>query len=302
MKTISVIITTYNGANCIQQTLRSISAQEGIGSQFDLDICVIDDCSTDKTVELVQALNIPILTTKTNSGGPNKGRNIGLKRATGDYICIADQDDYWHENRLVSLLPFLAQAPIVSSGYTLIDSSINKTIDRIAHNANGFRLFDTNQTFLSKLTRQTSGQNTYLGSLIFHQSLRNVLFEECFGAVDYDWVLRLFHQQKSIEVCDSLYTRYVDGKNLSLNPNYRRQDFYYSLYYIEQLETLYPAETRIAYRKIQGSRARYYYLMGEMKKARFHFKQSEFSAKTALYYFTTFAGRKLVIKHFNVFG
>ena len=74
------------------------------------------------------------------------------------------------------------------------------------------------------------------------------------------------------------------------------------MYYIEQLETLYPAETRIAYRKIQGSRARYYYLMGEMKKARFHFKQSEFSAKTALYYFTTFAGRKLVIKHFNVFG
>jgi glycosyltransferase involved in cell wall biosynthesis len=302
MTTISVIITTFNGSKNISNTLRAILQQEGINKSFQLEIIAIDDCSTDNTLEILKKHPIRIFSTETNSGGPNKGRNIGLAHATGEYICIVDQDDLWHTNRISSVLPYIQKAPIISSGYTLIDTSTGKTIERVAQSKESFVLFEKNSTFLSKLTRSSQGQNTYLGSLLFHRSLRNILFEEHFGKIDYDWVLRLFHQQTSIEICSSLYTRIVDGTNLSLNPTYRRQDFYYSLYFIEQFENLYPTQTRIARKKIHGSRARYYYIMNDMRKARLYFRLAGFSFKNILYYCTTFAGSSFVKKQFNVFG
>lgn len=302
MPTISVIITTFNGSKNINNTLRAILQQEGINSLFELDIIAIDDCSTDNTLEILNEYPIRIFSTETNSGGPNKGRNIGLANAKGDYICIVDQDDVWHTNRISSVLPYIQKAPIISSGYTLIDTSTGKTIERVAQSQEPFIFFEKNSTFLSKLTRSSQGQNTYLGSLLFHRSLRNILFEEHFGKIDYDWVLRLFHQQNSIEICSSLYTRIVDGTNLSLNQTYRRQDFYYSLYFIEQFENLYPTQTRIARKKIHGSRARYYYIMNDMRRARVYFRLAGFSFKNILYYCTTFAGSSFVKKQFNVFG
>lgn len=98
MTTISVIITTFNGSKNINNTLRAILQQEGINSLFELDIIAIDDCSTDNTLEILNEYPIRIFSTETNSGGPNKGRNIGLANAKGDYICIVDQDDVWHTN------------------------------------------------------------------------------------------------------------------------------------------------------------------------------------------------------------
>ena len=35
--------------------------------------------------------------------------------------------------------------------------------------------------------------------------------------IDFDWVLKLFKNQKSVEVCNALYLRKVDSSNLSLN-------------------------------------------------------------------------------------
>ena len=137
---------------------------------------------------------------------------------------------------------------------------------------------------------------------MFEASLKNILFEEIFGAVDYDWVLKLFHQRDSIEVSDVLYLRKVNGKNLSLNESYRKKDFYFSLMFIEEYRDLYPEEVKTASLKIFGTRARYYYLMDNMKLARFYFLRSQLNAKTLLYYLTSFAGSNLIKRNFNVFG
>jgi len=302
MQKVSVILTTFNGEASIEKTITSILTQTGIHERFELELIVIDDCSTDNTVHLLKQYPVRLFSTETNSGGPNKGRNIGLKNATGDYLCIADQDDVWEPHRVISLLPYLAQVPIVTSGYTLLDEYKNKTIKRAKENPSAHVRYDRNQTFLSKLNRDLSGQNTYLGSILYSRTLQSIRFEEHFGVVDYDWILRLFHQQESIEVCDALYVRFVNKNNLSLNDSYRRKDFYYSLYFIEQYQVTYPKETKRAYLKIHGSRARYYYLTGDMKQARFYFLRSKMNAVTLFYYLTTFVGHKWVKNHFNVFG
>lgn len=301
-KTISVIVTTYNSEKTIDRTLNSIMNQVGNGTEFDIELLVIDDCSTDRTIELANQHTPNVLSTGHNSGGPNHGRNLGLQKCMGDYICIADHDDEWKPHKLISQLPFLEQVSIVSSGYSWIDHTRAKTIEKIKPFAPGTIYYDTNETFLNKLTKSLHGQNVYLGSLIYRNELKHIRFEENFGMVDFDWILRLFHGRDSIEVNQSLYNRYVDGSNLSLNEGYRKRDFYFSLMHIEEFANDYPREAKIAYKRLYGSRARYYYLTGNMALSRFYFLRSSWDFKTLGYFLTTFFGAEYVKRKFNVFG
>ncbi len=300
-KLVSVIITTYNSEETIQRTLDSVLNQKGLRKEFDIELIVVDDCSTDKTVEIVKNYDILLLTTDKNSGGPNKGRNMGIKKSSGDYICIVDHDDEWKENRLLSQLPYLEKVPIVTSGHSVIDEKENRKLDKINKSKVDFLYFESNTTFLNRLTKSLAGQNTYLSSIIYRKELKDILFEEIFGMVDFDWILRLFHEKASIEVCESLYNRYVTDTNLSLNEDYRRKDFYFSLMFIEEFMNIYPKEVKTSYKKIHGTRARYYYLINNMKSARFYFLRSQLNLKTLAYYLTSFWGAKYVKRKFNIF-
>lgn len=106
MKTVSVIVTTYNSRKNYSKDLRIYFSQNGNGVEFKIELLVVDDCSTDNTRAILSANSIPFLSTGTNSGGPNKRRNIALQASSGDYICIADHDDLWHSNKIQSLCRF----------------------------------------------------------------------------------------------------------------------------------------------------------------------------------------------------
>lgn len=300
--TISVILTTYNSEQTIERTLRSISCQIGRGELFELEIIVVDDCSTDKTVELVLPFQVRVFTSAKNSGGPNRGRNIGLSHATGDFICIADHDDEWKPDKVKTQLAYTEQVPIVTSGYSIINLQDNKNVDKVRLNSAPSIYFPANKTFRDILVRSIIGQNVYLGSIMFSSSLKHIHFEETFGMIDYDWILRLFKDRDSIEVNQSLYNRYIDGKNLSLNEEYRKRDFYYSLMHIEEYTHSWPREVRIAQKKMYGSRARYYYLMGNMPMARYYFLRSMPNLKNFAYYLTTFWGSEFIKRKYNPFG
>ncbi len=97
---ISVIIPTYNGERTIERAIKSVLSQEG---EFELEILVCDDLSTDRTIEKVLAFdnsNIKVYFNDVHTGGPNAGRNLGIEKAEGDYIAFLDQDDEWVSGKL----------------------------------------------------------------------------------------------------------------------------------------------------------------------------------------------------------
>ena len=99
----SVIIPAYNVSSIIGRAIRSASVQ----TFPPLEILVIDDCSTDDTVEVVRALareipSLRLVSTQAN-GGPSVARNVGLRQAKGDWIALLDADDQWRPNRLKRL-------------------------------------------------------------------------------------------------------------------------------------------------------------------------------------------------------
>ncbi|SJZ56665.1 glycosyltransferase family 2 protein [Anaerorhabdus furcosa] len=89
---ITVIIPIYNGEKHINRCLDSLLNQ--INTNFEL--IVINDGSTDKTISILESYRIKFkdfkIITKENEG-QGVGRNIGIKRARGDYLVFIDSDD-----------------------------------------------------------------------------------------------------------------------------------------------------------------------------------------------------------------
>lgn len=94
---ISVIIPIYNVAEYIGECLDSLLIQ----TFQDFEVIIVDDCSTDNSVEIVESYapkfngRLQLTKTKTNSGGGGYvPRNIGFKLARGNYVYFADADDF----------------------------------------------------------------------------------------------------------------------------------------------------------------------------------------------------------------
>lgn len=102
MPLISVIIPTCNGrARFVDQALASVAAQ----TFQDFELIIVDDTSTDGTLEYIQEMMPQIMTARPNTpivyvqretnGGPSAARNDGAKRANGELLAFLDQDDLW---------------------------------------------------------------------------------------------------------------------------------------------------------------------------------------------------------------
>lgn len=97
---VSIIVPAHNAADTIATTLDSLLAQ----SWTNIEILVVNDCSTDNTQSVVQRYTerddrVQCMKTKQNSG-PYVARNTALKRATGDFITCNDADDWSHPEKI----------------------------------------------------------------------------------------------------------------------------------------------------------------------------------------------------------
>ncbi|HLU93815.1 MAG TPA: glycosyltransferase family 2 protein [Membranihabitans sp.] len=299
--TVSVIVTTYNSEKTIDRTLRSILNQQGIGTEFDIELIVADDCSNDGTVEKIRQYEAKFISTEKNSGGPNKGRNLGLAISTGDFICIVDHDDEWMPHKIITQLTYLKKVPIVTCGYTLCDTNENKKSDQVTRSDSQYIYFEKNHTFLTRLSRDFKEQTAYESGAIYWGGSRNILYEEYSGIVDYDRQLKLYHNRDSIEVSEPLFYRYENNKNLSKSAECWYNDSYISLMAIGQYAARYPKEARHGIRNIFGKLGRYYYLYKDnMTVARFFFWKSDLlDWKTIAFILTSFWGSDYVKKRLN---
>jgi teichuronic acid biosynthesis glycosyltransferase TuaG len=101
MSLVSVIIPTFNADEFIAATIQSVLTQ----SHTDLELFVVDDCSSDDTVKIVREISysdsrLTLIELPENYGGPAGPRNIGVSKAVGKWICFLDADDLWHFSKL----------------------------------------------------------------------------------------------------------------------------------------------------------------------------------------------------------
>lgn len=106
---VSVIVAAYNAAAFIDRALTSALTQQDVS----LEVVVIDDGSTDATVEVVKGWaarddRVRLVISPVNQG-PAGSRNLGIEAARGRWIAVLDADDAFADGRLGRLVQ-LAQA------------------------------------------------------------------------------------------------------------------------------------------------------------------------------------------------
>lgn len=95
---ISIIIPMYNEERYITRCLDSLQKQ----TYQDFEIILIDDGSTDRTIEKASAYPAKIL--KQEHGGPGKARNWWAKETKGEILIFVDADMYFDENFIENLI------------------------------------------------------------------------------------------------------------------------------------------------------------------------------------------------------
>lgn len=100
---ISILLATYNGAEYVIEQLKSFMHQT---RQPD-EVVIIDDCSTDNTVsivnEYIEKMNLGMkwkLVINSNNKGWRRNFHDGISLTSGNIVFFSDQDDIWHPNKI----------------------------------------------------------------------------------------------------------------------------------------------------------------------------------------------------------
>ncbi len=124
---ISVIIPVYNAEKYINKCINSILAQDFRKS---IELIIVDDASTDKSVEEIRKHKISFLKIYSLSlnKGPSAARNIGIKNAKGKYVFMMDADDDIAANTLSTLFNVAEKegCDLVFSDFKRIENSKNQ--------------------------------------------------------------------------------------------------------------------------------------------------------------------------------
>ena len=133
---ITVVMTAYNAAEFISETLDSIRSQ----SFRDFEILVVDDGSTDGTAAIVREYTDVRYFHQANAGCA-AGRNTGIRNALGSYVAFVDADDLWAPDKLekqVACLGSRPEAALVYSDAFAFDSNSRAIFGRVGDR----KLFD----------------------------------------------------------------------------------------------------------------------------------------------------------------
>ena len=93
---VSVIITAYQSARWLPETLGSVMAQ----TYGRWEVVLVDDGSTDDTVERIAPFRVRLRYVHQPNAGLGPARNAALALAQGDYIALLDADDVWEPEKL----------------------------------------------------------------------------------------------------------------------------------------------------------------------------------------------------------
>ncbi|CAN5507201.1 glycosyltransferase family 2 protein [soil metagenome] len=133
---VSIVMSTYNGSLYLSQQMESVLAQ----TYPNLEIILLDDCSTDNTTEILYAFQlknpaIKIFRNEYNLGYI-KSFEKGCLLASGEFIALCDQDDYWHPDKIKNMQAAIGNYPLIYCDSVLCDENLKPLGENISDRVN----------------------------------------------------------------------------------------------------------------------------------------------------------------------
>lgn len=135
---VSIVIPVYNKEKWIVQTLRSVASQ----TYDNWECLIVDDGSSDESLSLI---NTFVNATEGNwkviaqpNSGQSHARNVGIERATGEYVAFLDADDLWLPEKLkeqINLFSRLPEVEVVFSGYAIFEEGQARKFRVVVHHS-----------------------------------------------------------------------------------------------------------------------------------------------------------------------
>lgn len=182
MYNVAILLSTYNGEKYLQTLLNSLLNQRKVF----LTIFVIDDNSTDNTLEILNNTNLNIKIF-ANEGEKDPVKNfMKLIKLTSDdfeYYCFCDQDDYWLKNKLIySIFKLNKNKAFLAASRTIITDE-NLKFTGVSKN------FQKKPSLQNSLVQCIAGGNTMVWTRKFHQLLK---LHPIYSPAFHDWYLYQF--------------------------------------------------------------------------------------------------------------
>jgi glycosyltransferase involved in cell wall biosynthesis len=146
---------------------------------------VINDKSTDSTLEILKEFESRVTVLQGSGTGAGPARNLGIRRAKSDYIAFLDADDVWDPDKIAEQLPYLAQGVVVGAYARYVTGAKSRKI------GTSIRTLDDHEA--NEMLLNKSGMPSLLSSWVMKKSDidENGLFDPNFRvAQDYEFIMR----------------------------------------------------------------------------------------------------------------
>ena len=244
---VSIIMPTYNCASFIEDSIKSVLAQD----YTNWELIIVDDCSKDNTKEvlapyLIKYPNIHYTCLEKNSG-PAAARSVALKQVKGAYVAFLDSDDLWMANKLSRQLDFMQKnkVPFCATGYELIEENgLSK----------GFALIPPEKTNYDKMLRLSCP----IGNLTVMYE-RRIVGEQQVPPIkkrnDFALWLKILHKTPICYGMPEVLAKYRIRKNSVSNNKLKLLPFHWHLYHnIEKMGFLKSVYYILCWAWIKGTK------------------------------------------------
>lgn len=178
---LTIIILTYNEERCIERCLKSCLNLAN-------EIIIIDTGSTDNTLNIIKKFNskkIKLFKIKWNNDF-SEARNIGIEKASGDWILFIDSDEYFNENSInilnsiISLFDNYPQKENLVLSPTIVNqnSHILLGVNRLFFNTPNLRFFGKIHEEIRNLETQKTISLYNVNLIIHHDGYNNEIIRQ----------------------------------------------------------------------------------------------------------------------------
>ena len=233
---VSVIIPAYNAGHRITRTIESVLAQ----TLPVREVIVVDDGSSDNTVDVVSRFGRPVRVVSKPNGGPASARNLGASLATGEWLAMLDADDWWYPRKNALQLAHADQAEVGLS-HCRLDHRTERPPEEL--------------TFQSLWERNWIANSSVLIRRAVFEALGGFVEERALISVeDYNLWLRVAAAGWRIVTCPHILVHYTQGIGISSNAARLLRA---SLYNVDDLERRIPLTPDVAEEKRKRIRAEF---------------------------------------------
>lgn len=205
---VSVVIPSFNRAATISRAIDSVLNQ----TYSNIEIIVVDDCSTDNTAEIVAAYTDPRVRYLRNSTNSRAciSRNKGIAAAKGDCIALHDSDDAWRPEKLQKQLEALN---------TTHSDVVSCRIERHGYPKKYNRFWPVGKVLPGIKTQSDLVWSSLVSTqtiLAKRKVFNDFLFDPALPRLqDYDWVIRASKKYQFVLLDDVLVDVYLQDDSIT---------------------------------------------------------------------------------------